>query len=306
MAANVRRAVAAFTVALLLAACAATAPSPSPGGARIEVVTTTGVLADFVRQVGGDRVDVHALVPHGGDVHTFDPAPSHAQRLTGARLLVMNGLGLDDWLLALAREAGAANVPVIELGEEATGIDYIEGEPDEHGHAANPHVWLDVAYARLYVPLIGAGLTDVDPAGSATYEANSAAFDAQLAELDGWIREQLSALPPTARRVVSFHDAFPYFARAYGLELIGVVVPVPGQEPSAGEIAQLVTAIRETGVRAILAEAQFSDELARTIAEETGARVVSDLYTDSLGDPPADTFVGAMRWNVEQIRSALE
>ena len=302
---------AALAVALVfVVACGASAPTPIPAG-RVTVVTTTSVLADFVSQVGGERVDVHALVPRGADVHTFDPAPSDAQTLSSARLLVANGLGLDDWLVPLAQAAGAESVPLLELGEDAAGIDYIEGgeeeteEEDEHGHAVNPHVWLDVAYARTYVPLIAAALADVDPDGTTTYEANSLAFDARLADLDSWIDQQFATLPADARRVVSFHDAFPYFARAYGLEIVGVVVPVPGQEPSAGEVAQLVLAIRQAGVRVILAEAQLSDRLARTIADETGAAVVSQLYTDSVGDAPADTFERAMRWNVEQILTAL-
>jgi len=305
---------AALAVALaFVVACGASAPTPTSSG-RVTVVTTTSVLADFVSQVGGDRVDVHPLVPRGADVHTFDPAPSDAQTLSGARLLVANGLGLDDWLVPLAQAAGAESVPLLELGEDAAGIGYIEGGEDgeeeaeeegAHGHAVNPHVWLDVAYARTYVPLLAAALADVDPDGATTYEANSLAFDARLAELDGWIDQQFATLPADARRVVSFHDAFPYFARAYGLEIVGVVVPVPGQEPSAGEVAQLVEAIRAAGVRVILAEAQFSDRLARTIADETGAMVVSRLYTDSVGDAPSDTFEGAMRWNVDQIVTAL-
>lgn len=292
-----------LAIVLVVAGCGGRQPSPSAAGQRLTVVTTTTVLADFVQQVGGGRVDVHALVPKGGEVHTFDPAPSDAARLSGARLLVMNGLGLDDWLLPLAQDAGAADAPVIELAEDLDEVEYLEGGEDEHGF--NPHLWLDVSYAQLYVDRIRLKLIEVDPAGQADYDDNADAYDERLSELDGWIRLQFDGVPAEDRRVVSFHDAFPYFAAAYDLEIVGVVVEAPGQEPGAGEVARLVEAIRQAGVPAILAEAQFSDRLAQTIATEAGATVVSELYTDSLGDPPLDSYEAAMRWDVERIVAAL-
>lgn len=295
---------------LLVAACTPGPAAPSAPSDRLAVVTTTTVLADLVRQVGGDRVEVEALIPQGGDAHTFDPAPSDAVRLERAGLLVLNGLGLDDWLVGLARDAGAAETPTVELGEDLEGVAYIEGGDGEghedDDHRVNPHLWLDVSYAGRYVERLADALAGADPAGSATYAANAASYGAELAELDSWIRDSLAAVPAEHRRVVSFHDALPYFARAYGLEIVGVVVESPGQEPSAAEVAALVDAIRQAGARAILAEAQFSNRLAETIADETGAKVVAGLHTDSLGDPPADSFVGAMRWNTEQILAGLE
>lgn len=312
---------AAALVALGGCGPAESAGPPSTGG-RLTVVATTTVLADFVRRVGGDRLDVHSLVPAGTDVHTFDPAPSDVARLSAARLLVMNGLGLDDSLLELARDGGAADVPVVELGENLDGVEYIEGDDDhaeegeaqddDHGdeeddsHRLNPHLWLDASIAGRYVERLADALADADPAGSTVYAANAASYAAELAELDGWIRDTMAAVPAEHRRVVSFHGALPYFARAYGLEIVGVVVESPGQEPSAAEVAALIEAIRQAGARAILAEAQFSDRLAETIADETGAAVISGLHTDSLGDAPADSYVGAMRWNTEQILAGLQ
>jgi manganese/iron transport system substrate-binding protein len=298
--------------AMMLAACTSggqsptpTGQSPNPGGDGLTVVATTTVLAHFVEQVGGDRVDVHALVPKGGEVHTFDPAPSDAARLSQARLLVLNGLGLDDWLLALAEDAGQADLPVVELAEDLEEVEYLEGDGADGDHPYNPHLWLNVAYARLYVDRIRLKLIEVDPANQADYDANAEAYDEQLEALDAYVREQLAGIPEDDRRVVSFHDAFPYFAAAYGLEIVGVVVSAPGQEPSAGEVARLVTEIRESGVKAILAEAQFSDRPAQAIADETDATVVSQLYTDSLGDQPQDSYEGALRWNVDRIVEVL-
>jgi len=162
-----------------------------------------------------------------------------------------------------------------------------------------------VTYARGYATLIASQLIQLDPAGKSTYDANLAAYDAELRELDTWIRGQLGPIPPDNRRIVSFHDAFPYFARAYGLEIVGVVVPAPGQDPSAGELAALIDAIRAAHVSAVLSEVQFDDRLLRQIATETGVAVVQDLYDDSVGDPPVDSYDAVMRWDTAQLVQAL-
>lgn len=292
--------------ALTMGACAGATPTAAPD--TIRVVATTTVLADLVANVGGDRVTVSSVVPKGGEVHTFDPSPQDVVGLTEADLIVSNGLGLDEWLTDLAADAGA-DAPIVELGEDL-GIDYLAG--DEHGDeadtdhgAVNPHLWLDVANARLYVAKLADALAAADPDGTADYRANAQAYDAELADLDAWIDDEIGTIAPADRALVSFHEAFPYLARAYGLEIVGVVVDAPGQDPSAGEIAALVAAIRTAGVKAVFGEAQFSDKLVRTIADETGATVETNLYNDSLGDPPADSYLGMMRWNVERIVAAL-
>lgn len=303
------------TTAVALGGCTPPAAAPIPtaaAGERMTVVTTIGVLADFARQLGGDRVEVQALVPRGADVHTFDPAPSDVTRLADARLVFTNGLGLDDWLEAIASDAGVPATNVVALGEGLDGVTYLE-RGDEHldrgadagGHAWNPHLWLDASLAARYVDRLATALSEADPSAANLYAANAAAYTSRLEALDREIRERLEAIPEASRRVVSFHDAFPYFAAAYDLEIVGVVVAAPGQEPSAAEIATLISAIRDAGVRVILAEAQFSDALADTIAAEAGATVIRDLYTDSLGEPPVDTYEGAMRWNVGQIADGL-
>ena len=265
----------------------------------LNVVTTTTLLADMVRQVGGQHVSVLSLVPKGGEVHTFDPRPSEAWALSSARLVFGNGLGLDDWLTQLAADVGT-NGPIVRLGENLPGVDYIV----ENGQT-NPHLWLDVAYAEKYVDRIEADLVTADPVNAAAYRAGHDAYRSRLAELDAWARDQLAALPAANRRIVSYHDALPYFCRAYGLIVVGNVVAAPGQDPSVQEVQRLIDSIRSSGVRAIFSEAQFNPELARTIASEAGARVVSDLYTDTLGDSPADTYEGLVRWDVAHIAEAL-
>jgi ABC-type Zn uptake system ZnuABC Zn-binding protein ZnuA len=291
-------------LALAVGACGGgPAGSPPADDARLNVVATTTVFADLVAQVGGDRVEVTSLVPKGGEVHTFDPTPSDIRHVVEADLIVRNGLGLDDWLAGLVHDAGT-QAPVVVLGEDLPGVEYLGGDPD-HGEGVNPHLWLDVANARAYASRIASALTAADPAGAAAYAERAKRFDAELAALDTDIRDSLGAVPEEARTVISFHDAFPYFARAYGLTIDGTIVEAPGQDPSASQVEALVQGIREHGVRAILAEVQFSDKLAQAIAAETDAVVVSDLYTDTLGEAPLDSYVAIMRWNTDRLVEAL-
>jgi ABC-type Zn uptake system ZnuABC Zn-binding protein ZnuA len=330
---DIRRTLGAIALGSVVAACQATGASPnsapgsdaSPEPNALRVLATTTVLADFVRNVGGGKVVVDSLVPKGGEVHTFDPTPADIAKVADADLIVMNGLGLDEWLGDLATDAGAADTAVIELAENLDGVTYLagdehegeehEGEPEESGHPDeeeghvgeefNPHLWLNVAYAQKYVARLTEALKTADPTDVATYDANATTYQARLAELDSWARQQIEAIPAENRKIVSFHEAFPYLAEAYGLEIVGVAVDAPGQEPSAGEIAALIDAIRENGVKAIFSEAQFPSDLVDRIAAETGATVEADLYNDSLGDPPVDTYEGLIRWDIEKIVAAL-
>jgi ABC-type Zn uptake system ZnuABC Zn-binding protein ZnuA len=291
-------------MAIVLAACrgptsdGSAAPTPDPDAIR--VVATTTVFADLVAQVGGTRVSVHSLVPKGGEVHTFDPTPADIQRIATAQLVVRNGLGLDDWLDSLVNDAGT-QAPSIALAEDLPGVTYLTG----NGDTPNPHLWMDVAYASLYVGRIAQALASVDPPDAGLFAQRAAAYQQTLAALDGRIRGQIATIPAADRVVVSFHDAFPYYARAYGLTVVGTIIDAPGQDPSAGEIAALVDRIRASGAKAIFAEAQFNDALAQAIAGETGATVVTDLYDGSLGDAPADSYVGMMTWDTDRVVAAI-
>jgi ABC-type Zn uptake system ZnuABC Zn-binding protein ZnuA len=291
----------AVVLSLLVAACGgAGAASPSGSDDALRVVTTTTVFADLVKQVGGPDVTVHSLVPKGGEVHTFDPTPRGFEQVARAQLLVANGLGLDDWLVKVASDTGTT-APVVKL-TDGVPADQLLGAEDG---TPNPHLWLDVALARRYVTHIAAALATADPAHAAGYRERAAAYDQRLATLDATIRDQLASVPPADRRIISFHDAFPYFAHAYGLEIVGTIVDAPGQDPSAGEVAKLVAAVEANGVAAVVAEAQFNADLVRTLADETGARVVTDLYDDTLGDPPVDSYEAMLRWDADRLTDAL-
>jgi manganese/iron transport system substrate-binding protein len=290
----------ALVLATALAACGGANSSSVPGTGPLPVVATTTIHADIVARVGGDRVAVTSIVPKGGEVHTFDPSPQDVARVAGARLIVANGLGLDDWLTGLARDSGTT-APIVALGDAVPAGDLIleDGRP-------NPHAWLDPDLAAAYGRTAAEALGRIDPANAAEYAANAEKYATELAALDTELQAQFNAIPPANRKIVSFHDALPYFARAFDIEIVGVIVSAPGQDPSVGELAALIDAIRASGVKAIVSEVQFSDELARTVAAETGAKVISDLYTDTLGDPPVDTYPGMLRWDVGKIVDALQ
>ncbi|HVA87702.1 MAG TPA: metal ABC transporter substrate-binding protein [Candidatus Saccharimonadales bacterium] len=294
-------------IAIGLSACSSSTgsgSSPPSTGRQVVVVTTTTVFADMVRQVGGDHVNVQSLVPANGDVHTFEPNPSDIQHVATAQLLVMNGLGLDDWLEKTLTNASASGTPLVKLGENLPGVDDITGE--QANGPPNPHLWMNVAYAELYVDRIATALKQVDPSNAAAYDAGAAAYHQRLVDLDTYVRQQIQSIPPANRRVISFHDAFPYYARAYGLEIVGVAVEAPGQDPSAAYTARLIQAIRAAGVKAIFAEAQFPRKLVDQLAAETGASVVSDLYDDAIGDPPITTYEAIIRWDTDQFVKALK
>lgn len=269
----------ALLVGATLVACSA--GTGGGNGSRLQVVTTTTVLADFVRNVGGALVEVHPLVPPGAEPHTFEPVPSDVTRIESAAIVFANGLGLDAWITELVSAAGTST-PIIFVGEDLPGVDYRQAAPPEEG--TDPHVWLNVAYAIGYVARIADELAAVDPSGAEAYRAGAERYRAELEQLDAYARDTLGAIPEANRSVVSFHEAFGYFAAAYGLTVVDTVVDAPGQDPSAGEVAALIDEIRASGVRAILAEAQFPTALVERIGEETGATVVAGLFSDSLAE----------------------
>ncbi|HYN70225.1 MAG TPA: metal ABC transporter substrate-binding protein [Candidatus Eisenbacteria bacterium] len=305
---NQRRPSAAIALLAVVAAVAAACqggggtPAPASAGTKLAVVTTTTVFGDLVANVGADFVQVTSLVPRHADVHTFAPKPADVRAVADARLLVMNGLGLDDWLEKTITNASATGTPLIKLGVDLPGVELLPGE--EPG-TQNPHLFMAVPYAILYVDRIGAALKAADPANATGYDQQAAAYKARLQTLDAKIREEIGTIPAGNRKLVTFHDAFPYFTREYGIELVGVAVNAPGQDPSAGEIADLIQAIRAAKVKAIFSEDQFPTSLVDQIAAQTGAAVVADLYDDALGDPPVDSYVGVMEWDVEQLVKAL-
>jgi ABC-type Zn uptake system ZnuABC Zn-binding protein ZnuA len=256
----------------------------------------------MIANVGGPAVSVTSLVPKNGDVHTFEPKPADIRTVAAARLLVMNGLGLDDWLEKTITNAASTGTPLLRLGEGLTGVTLLPGEDPG---TQNPHLWMDVKYAELYVDRIEAALAAGDPSEASTFAANATAYKATLDQLDATVRAKVASIPQAARKLVVFHDAFPYYAREYGITIVGVAVEAPGQDPSAGYTADLIAAIKAAGVKAIFSERQFPTKLVDQLASETGAKVVANLYDDALGDPPVTSYAALIEWDTDQLVSAL-
>ena len=302
LACKASHALAFAALALALATSSAGCGSTSTTDARLTVVASTTVFADMVASVGGGLVSVTSLVPKSADVHTFEPRPADMKAVASASLLVMNGLGLDDWMERMITNAAPEGTPVVKLAENLPGVELLPGETED---TQNPHLWLDVKYAQLYADRIAAALSQVDPAHAADYDSSAAAYVQELEELDAWVRAQIATVPEANRKIVTFHDAFPYYAREYGLTVVGVAVEAPGQEPSAAETAALIDAIKASGAKAIFSEAQFPTQLVDQLAAETGVTVVSNLYSGALGDPPITSYEAVIRWDTDQFVKAL-
>lgn len=301
----------AMLVALLavVAACGGTTGSPAASNAGYRVVATTSVFADLARLALGDTVQIDSIVPAGIDVHTFEPAPSDAAKIAAADLILINGLGLDDWVGSLIEAAQQSDANVVRLGEALDTVgtwSYLaspEGDPE---HAYDPHVWLDPAGAELYVQRIAERVSQEQPELASAIAATSADGLAQIRTLDVEVSAMFAAIPGENRKIVTFHDAFGYYARAYGITIVGVAIASPGQDPSAREIAALIDAIRASGVTTVFSEVQFPSKVLTSIAAETGATVLADLYSDALGRAPGDTYLGAMRANATAIAASMQ
>jgi ABC-type Zn uptake system ZnuABC Zn-binding protein ZnuA len=287
---------------MVLGACSGSGGSSGPSASAataLRVVATTTVFADIIHNIGRDRVSVASIIPPGVGPEDYEAKPDDAKKLTDAQLIVSNGVGLDDFLDRLLSSAGGEH-PRLVLGD---GIPTLTVDGEE-----NPHFWLDPTLVKqYYIPAITAKLSELDPDGKATYDANAAAYGAELDALDAELKARIEEIPAANRKLVTFHDAFPYFARHFGFELVGVILENVGQDPSAADLAALVDKVKAAHVRAVFSEAQFSPKLSETLADEAGiSMVVTTLYNDALGDAPADTYVGLMRWNVDQIVPALK
>ena len=287
-------------IALVLAACSPGTASQAPAADALRVVATTTVFADIVSAIGGAHVTVDSIVPAGSGPEDYEPRPVDARKISEAELIVSNGVGLDDFLTGIIDAAGSATAERLVLGD---GIPTITIDGEE-----NPHFWLDPSLVeQYYVPAIRDTLTRLVPSAKSDIEASATAYAASLRALDESNRTKLAVIPAEHRKLVTFHDAFPYFAAHYDFELVGVILENPGQEPSAADLAALVRTIKEAGVTAVFSEAQFDPKLAQTLADEAGVtKVITTLYNDSLGPAPADTYVGLMTWDVDEIVKALK
>ena len=271
---------------------------PAHAEERLKVVASFSILGDFVRNVGGTSVSVTTLVGPDSDAHVYSPTPSDAKKLAEAKLIFINGLGFEGWLPRLVKSAGSKAAVVTAT----SGI-----APLKLGSDADPHAWQSVANAKIYVGNIRDALATADPASAPAFRANAEAYLTKLDALDREVREAVAKIPEGHRKVISTHGAFGYFAAAYGVEFIAPIGVSTESEPSARDIAGIITQIRAAKIPAVFLENVSDPRLIRRISAETGARVGGTLYSDSLtgekGDSP--TYIDMVRHNIKALTSAL-
>lgn len=273
------------------------------GGDKVQVVTSLALFKDMIDNVAGDRAEVTALVPGDADPHTYEPIPSQVAKVADADLVLINGLGLEATLEDLINNNVGDGVPVVEMTHGlATLAEEHEGEGHSH-EGGNPHLWLNVQNAIGYVERIRDALIEVDPDGAETYRANATAYLDQLEALDAEVEAAIQSIPPEHRKLVTSHDAFPYLADRYGLEVVGVVIKSPGREPSAGEIADLTDQISSQGVPTVFKEPEYSATILEQAAAAAGAEVRTLLSHAFTND--ARSYVELMRYNAQQLVEGL-
>lgn len=295
-----------IAIAVLLATAASTGCAAQGGGnahpqiapaPRLRVACTISTLCSLVAAVGGDRIDLHGIVPAGASPETFEPRPSDMVALSNAQVLFENGLGLEAWLAHLVDAAGGPGLTIVTLSDSVPAPDRSSG---------NPHLWMDPVYAADYVATIAKVLESADPPSAQTYEDNASIETARLVSLDGWIRFHVGAIPKAHRAMICFHDAWFYFDRRYGIKDVGAIEPLPGEEPAPGSFAKLIALAKADHVRAVFGEPQYSHKLADALASGADIAYVTDLYDDTLGTGGvAADYDSMMRHDVEAIVGAL-
>lgn len=299
---------AVLAATLLFAACGGSSGESSE---RPTVVVTTTQLADFARNVAGDRADVVQLLAPNADAHDFEPTPDDAKRVATADLVIKNGLGLDDWVDELVASTGSrARVVDASAGIPPRAPEEGHGEEDGHEHGAgDPHVWMNPDNATRMVRATADALAEIDPDDDDAYREAAEGYTAQLTELDAELRALVDTVPRSKRRIVTDHGAFGHLTDHYGITVVGTILPslATHAEPSAKEMSALAATIRREGVRVVFPEAAIDPALTAALAREAGVTVGPALYADSLGPAgsPGDTYLKMMRHNVSAMVDAM-
>jgi zinc/manganese transport system substrate-binding protein len=310
--------------ATMFAACGDDDTTEADAGAtgeaeRLQVVATTVQIKAIVDAVGQSDVEVRGIVPAGADAHDFEPVASDLAAIDEADLILRHGIGLDEWLDDTLESGGDAKIVTVTDGielkegavEEHEGEETEGGSEEEHAdEGLDPHVWHDPANVKIMASNIADALAEADPAHADSYNSRAAAYSVKLDETAEDVRSIIAEIPPENRKLVTNHDAFGYFARAFGLEIVGAVIPniTTSAEPSAQDTADLLNTIEREHVKAIFAESSVNPQLATTLADDAGVAIVDDLYGDSLGEPGsgADTIEGMLLTNAHKIADALK
>jgi zinc/manganese transport system substrate-binding protein len=293
-------------ILLLLAGLAATlAATPAFAEDKIRVVATFSILGDLVKNVGGDRVEVATLVGPNGDAHVFSPTPADAKKLGVAKVVFVNGLGLEGWMTRLVKASGT-RAPMFVASK---GVRSRKMEDEDHPgqEMTDPHAWQSIANAKIYVANIRDGLAKADPAGKDAYAANANAYLAKLDALETQVKAAIAKIPTSRRKIITTHDAFGYFGAAYGMAFIATEGISTDAEPSARDVAKIIAQIRKQKIPAVFMENITEPRMMQQIAKESGARIGGTLYSDALSLPngPAGTYIDMMRNNIREFAKAL-
>jgi zinc/manganese transport system substrate-binding protein len=265
-------------------------------------VATFSILADLTQRIAGDHVQVLTLVGPNGDAHVFEPGPKESAELADSKLLIANGLGFEPWLQRLEDASGFKGRMVIVTD----GVMPLKG--NEELGPTDPHAFQDLANAQIYAANIEKGLSATDPAHAADYKANADKLIAEMAALDKDVKAEFAAIPRERRRILTSHDAFQYFGKAYGIEFVAVQGVSTEAEPSAEDLAKIVRQARDGHLTAIFLENMADPRLAETVAQESGVRMGGELYADALSesDGPAPDYLSLVRYNAKQLVAAMQ
>lgn len=300
------------TAGLAAAACLALGACGDDAGSdgKLRVATTVAPLTNIVANIGGDRVSVTGIVPEGTNSHTFEPKPKVAELLSEADVVYVNGLKLEEPTKDLAETTMGDDAEIVELGTRALPeSDYIyDFSFPKSGGKPNPHLWTDPKYALKYAEIVRDDLSKRDPDNAGYYAANHRKFAALIAELDRAMRKSFATLDPAERKLLTYHDAYPYFARDYGWKVVGAIQVSNFEEPQPGEVARLIDQVKREGVRAIFGSEVFPSPVLEQIGRETGVKYVDVLRDDDLPGKPGEnehSWVGLMRFDYITMTEVL-
>jgi ABC-type Zn uptake system ZnuABC Zn-binding protein ZnuA len=277
---------------------------------KLNVVTTVAPLTNIVKSVGGTRIALRGLIPEGTDSHTFEPRPSDVSIIANADLIILNGLDLETPTEKLIKANGKRGVAVLKLGDSTITRDewiFDSSFPKAEGNP-NPHLWMNVPYAIRYVELVRDTLIRMDPENKDSYSQNGEVYLSQLKVLDNKIEESIKTIAAQNRKLLTYHDSWAYFARRYGMKIIGVIQPSSFSEPSAREVAEIIDQLKEEKVPAIFGSEVFPSKVLEQIAREAGVKYVDTLRDDDLPGPigsPEHTYVGMMLEDVKIMVTSL-
>ena len=305
---------AVLVVALVIGACGDDSENTSENAdqenTRLKVVTTVSPITSIVENIGGPRISLEGVVPEGVNSHTFEPAPSMAKLMAGADLIIINGLFLEEPTLALAESNKKDDAVILALGDRSVTPDEWQFDftfPESAGHP-NPHLWPDPNLGLRYAELVQDRLAALDPENAAYYAGNLEIFRGKVEKMDQAIRAAVATVPEGNRKLLTYHDSWAYFAKQYGMEVIGAVQPSNFSQPSVREVAELIDQVKELGLPAVFGSEVFSSDVLEAIASEADAQFIDDLADDDLPGKPGDpghTYLGLMKQNLTAMIPAL-